>query len=85
MATKKKAETSSDDFDAPAGYAEAMAEIERILAELDSPSIDVDALASKVSRASELIAWCNERITAAEFTVQNLVASLDFEESDEDE
>lgn len=72
----------------PAGYADAMREIEEILAELDTNSIDVDVLAAKVERASFLITWCNERIGAAEFAVQQLVESLDVdvdvEESDDD-
>lgn len=67
---------------APAGYAEAMREVETILSELDSSSIDVDVLATKVERASFLINWCNERITAAQLTVDTLVADIDFE-SDE--
>lgn len=74
MATKKNAPAGE-----PAGYAEAMAEIESILAELDSPNIDVDVLGAKVTRASELITWCSERIAAAEFTVKELVESLDID------
>lgn len=67
----------------PTGYAEAMREIEEILAELDTNSIDVDVLAAKVERASFLITWCNERIGAAEFAVQKLVDSLDIDTDDE--
>ncbi|MEY4364936.1 MAG: exodeoxyribonuclease small subunit [Actinomycetota bacterium] len=64
----------------PAGYAEAMAEIEGILAELDGGRIDVDVLGEKVKRAAELIEWCNARITAAEFTVKELLESLDIDD-----
>lgn len=77
MAPKKTTQAA-----APAGYAEAMREVETILSELDSSSIDVDVLATKVERASFLINWCNERITAAQLTVDTLVADIDFE-SDE--
>lgn len=70
MATKKVSQGE------PAGYAEAMGEIESILAELDSASVDVDALGSRVERASFLITWCNERIAAAQMTVDSLVADL---------
>ena len=80
MATKK---TQSAD---PAGYAEAMREVESILSELDSPSVDVDVLSTKVERASFLINWCNERISSAQMTVDALVADLGvFEEDDSDE
>lgn len=69
----------------PAGYAEAMAEIESILSELDSPNVDVDVLGAKVTRASELITWCSERIAAAEFTVKQLVESLDIDGDEDDD
>ena len=74
MATKK---TKTGE---PAGYAEAMEEIDAILAELDSGRIDVDVLGEKVKRAAELIEWCNARITAAEYTVKELLESLDVED-----
>ncbi|CAB4640213.1 MAG: hypothetical protein F2612_04735 [Actinobacteria bacterium] len=80
MATKKA--QSAD----PAGYAEAMREVESILSELDSPSVDVDVLSTKVERASFLINWCNERISSAQMTVDALVADLGvFEEEDDDD
>ena len=67
----------------PKGYAEAMREVESILSELDSPSVDVDVLSTKVERASFLINWCNERIATAQMTVDALVADLGFEEDEE--
>lgn len=70
---------------APAGYAEAMREVESILSELDSSSIDVDVLATKVERASFLITWCNERITAAQLTVDTLVADIEFDTDDDND
>ena len=72
----------------PAGYAEAMREVETILSELDSNSIDVDVLSAKVERASYLISWCNERISSAQMTVDSLMADLiveDEEDTDEDD
>lgn len=70
----------------PTGYAEAMREVETIISELDSNSVDVDILAAKVERASFLINWCNERITSAQLTVDALVANLSsYDEDDEDE
>ena len=62
-----------------------MTEIESILSQLDSSSIDVDVLATKVERASFLITWCNERITAAQLSVDTLVADIEFEEADFDD
>jgi exodeoxyribonuclease VII small subunit len=80
MATKKVQAAE------PAGYAEAMREVESILSELDSNSVDVDVLATKVERASFLINWCNERISSAQMTIDSLVADLGAdEEYDDDE
>jgi exodeoxyribonuclease VII small subunit len=69
----------------PAGYAEAMREVESILSELDSTSVDVDVLAAKVERASFLINWCNERIASAQMTIDALVADLGVDEEDFDD
>ena len=67
----------------PAGYAEAMREVESILSELDSNSVDVDILATKVERASFLINWCNERIASAQMTIDSLVADLGVDEEED--
>jgi exodeoxyribonuclease VII small subunit len=69
----------------PTGYAEAMREVESILSELDSNSVDVDVLATKVERASFLINWCNERIASAQMTIDSLVADLGGDEDEDDE
>ena len=79
MATKKAQQAE------PKGYAEAMREVESILSELDSPSVDVDVLSTKVERASFLINWCNERIATAQMTVDALVADLGFDEDADEE
>ena len=55
------------------GYAEALAELERILAELDRDTVDVDVLAARVARASELIRWCRARIAAAQLQVDDVL------------
>ena len=53
-------------------YVEAMAEIEKILAELRSENIDVDTLATKVARASSLIELCKQRLRTTEAEVKKL-------------
>lgn len=59
------------------GYAEALEELENILTELERPDVDVDVLASKVQRASELIRICRERIGNARMQVDKAVGGLD--------
>lgn len=85
MAAKKKDAQGTE----PSGYAEAMAELESLLRELDSSTIDVDALSAKVQRASYLVEWCNERITAAQLTIDEMVAGFaedeDLDDVDDDE
>ena len=61
----------------PIGYAQAMAEIEAILRELESSSVDVDHLAERVQRASVLITLCRDRIVHARMQVDQVVAQLD--------
>ena len=59
------------------GYAEAMAELEVILDELERDDLDVDVLADRVKRASELIALCRARITRAQADVDQIVVDLE--------
>jgi exodeoxyribonuclease VII small subunit len=63
----------SDDI----GYAEAMAELGEILAELERDDLDVDVLAARVRRAGELIVLCRARIARAQSDVEGIVADLD--------
>ena len=53
-------------------YTEAMAEIEKILAELRSENIYVDTLAAKDARASSLIELCRQRLHNTELEVKKL-------------
>ncbi len=59
------------------GYADAMSELEAILDDLEDDALDVDVLAAKVERASDLIQICRNRIGAARVQVERVVASLD--------
>jgi len=59
------------------GYADAVAELEEILVQLDGDEVDVDHLATQVRRAAELIALCRSRLSAARMEVTRIVADLD--------
>jgi len=59
------------------GYAEALAELEAILMEIEDDAVDVDVLAARVKRAAELLRICRDRITAAKVEVTQIVAELD--------
>lgn len=71
-------DTGADAGDAGfGGYAESMAELEAILASLEGDDVDIDTLASKVERASALIAHCEGRLRATELSLQTILASHD--------
>jgi exodeoxyribonuclease VII small subunit len=57
------------------GYAEALAELDQILRQLDSADVDVDQLADQVARGNLLIRVCRERIEAARLQIQDLTGN----------
>lgn len=63
----------SDDL----SYADAIAELESIVATLERDELDVDVLATRVSRAAELIKLCRDRIGCTRIEVERLVADLE--------
>ncbi len=66
----------------PIGYAEAMAELEAILAEIEADDVDVDVLSDRVKRAAELIKLCRQRIHDTRVEVEDIVAGLVSPEDD---
>lgn len=75
MATKK-----NDAAGESLGYAQALEELERILAELERPDVDVDVLAERVERASTLIRLCRDRIGNARLQIDSVVEGLGGEQ-----
>jgi len=61
----------------PIGYADAMRELGGILDELERDDLDVDVLAVRVQRASELIQLCRDRIARAQSDVDRIVTDLE--------
>jgi exodeoxyribonuclease VII small subunit len=68
-----ESEASGDEV----GYADALAELESILAELEADTVDVDRLATQVQRASELIRICRGRLRDARVQVEQIVSELE--------
>ncbi len=58
------------------GFTAAMDELDHILAEIERDEVDVDVLAARVARASELISLCRSRIAAARIAVDQVVVDL---------
>jgi exodeoxyribonuclease VII small subunit len=63
------------------GYADALAELEDILAELEDGDVDIDRLAERVRRAAELLEVCRGRIEDARVEVTRIVAELAMDPS----
>ena len=59
------------------GYAAALDELDAILRELEGGDVDVDRLAERVARATELIAVCRQRIGDARLRIDEVIADLD--------
>ena len=77
--TKKSVASASKEstLDANTGYAEAIEELESILADLESDDVDVDELAEHVQRASQLIELCRDRIGKAKLRIEEVVSQLE--------
>lgn len=58
------------------GFAAAMAELEAILARIETEETDIDALASELRRAAELLEICRAKIRRAEAEVTQIVQQL---------
>lgn len=54
-------------------YAQAITEVEEILAKFDSEEFDVDTLAAQVKRATELIKICQKKLRKAEEDVAEVL------------
>jgi exodeoxyribonuclease VII small subunit len=59
------------------GYTNALSELDVILRELEGSDVDVDHLAERVTRASELITLCRDKITNAQLAIEQVTADLD--------
>ena len=62
------------------GYDEALADLDRILEELEVEETDLDSLAQRVARAAELVKHCREKIQATELEVEKVLEDLPGDE-----
>lgn len=58
-------------------YETAYAELEAIAKEIENETISVDVLAVKVRRASELIAFCQDRLKSTETEVNKIITQME--------
>jgi len=65
----------------PVPYTEAIRELDEILAEIERADVDLDRLAGRVERASELVKLLKARIRETEVKVTRIVEELQEEAS----
>lgn len=58
-------------------YKEAISEIEEILEKLESEELDVDELASRVKRVSQLLKFCKEKLSHTEKEIQGIIEEME--------
>jgi exodeoxyribonuclease VII small subunit len=61
-------------------YTTAITELEAIVQDIESGEIDVDVLAAKVKRASELIKYCKDRLRNTQKEVEKILVDIAPEE-----
>lgn len=58
-------------------YSQALAELEKILAQLRADNSDIDTLAERTRRAATLLAECRARLTRTEEELYAILADFD--------
>jgi len=61
-------------------YIDAYTELQQIVSEIELGDVNVDELARKIQRASQLIIICKAKLTASEEEVTNLLKQLQVED-----
>lgn len=57
-------------------YKDAVAEIEDILDKLENDELDVDDLAAKVKRVSQLLRFCKDKLNGTEQEIKNIIQEM---------
>jgi exodeoxyribonuclease VII small subunit len=66
-------------------YSLALTELEKIISEIESEEINVDILAEKVKRASDLIRFCKGKLRNTEEEVKKVLSEIEVPEETEQE
>jgi exodeoxyribonuclease VII small subunit len=73
--------TPAKDPESELSFREALGELEQILGRIEGDDVDLDALASELSRAAELLDVCRGKIRKAEVEVSHIVEKLEEDRS----
>lgn len=61
----------------PTSYTTAFVELQQIVSDIERGEINVDELSEKVTRASELLTYCKEKLTQTEGSVAAILQDLE--------
>jgi exodeoxyribonuclease VII small subunit len=64
-------------------YTDAFDELQEIVSDMEDGQINVDELAQKVKRATELIRICKNKLTATEGDVQKILKELEAQNTED--
>ena len=64
-------------------YNDAIEEIERIVEEIESETVNVDILAEKIKRAAFLIKYCKQRLRKTDDEIRKVLDELESENPEE--
>lgn len=57
-------------------YNKAFAELEKIVSQMENDEVQIDELAQKVKRASELIKFCKEKLYNSEVEIEKVMKEI---------
>lgn len=73
----------SEQVDEDVAYSDAIEQLETILDEIEDDEVDLDDLAVKVERASELVSLCRDKIDDTEMQVKTIIDDLQTDDEEE--
>jgi len=57
-------------------YSQALNELEKIVKEIESEEVDIDILAEKIKRASQILTFCKGKLRTAEDEVKKVLTEM---------
>jgi exodeoxyribonuclease VII small subunit len=60
-------------------YSKALAELEKIVSQIENNNIDIDKLAETVKKASELLLFCKDKLHKTEVEITRIMKEIEGE------
>ncbi len=57
-------------------YSQALKELEKIVKEIESEEVDIDILAERIKRASQILTFCKGKLRTAEDEVKKVLTEM---------